>query len=166
MMRELEPPDLHHLNAAEGWIGLSSYSDAEHELEQLSADVQSHPEVLRVRYHLLERRKDWRGAVEIAKQLCVIVPDMPLGWINHAFALHELSQTREAYSVLRPVVDRFPQDPIVLYNLACYCCRLGEMDEARSWIKKAVALAGPETIKKMALKDPDLKEMQSEIQAM
>jgi hypothetical protein len=50
------------------------------------------------------------------------------------------------------------------YNLACYSCQMGNLDEARIWLKKAVALAGAETIKQMALNDADLEKLRSEIE--
>src|SRR5258707_1267208 len=112
MIKALEPPDIHHLNAAEGWLGLGSIVDAEQELEQLSPAVSSHPEVLRVRYHVSEQAKQWASALATAQQICQVVPETPFGWVHHAYALHELRRTREAYNVLKPVVDRFPEDYI------------------------------------------------------
>ena len=164
MIKALELADLHHLNAAEGWLGLGSIADAEQELEQLSSAVQSHPEVLRVRYHLYERSKQWESASETAQRICQIVPETPFGWIHHAYALHELRRTREAYNVLRPIVDRFPGEFVICYNLACYTCQMGELDEARAWLKIAVALAGSGTIKRMALSDADLQKLWEEVQ--
>ncbi len=164
MIKALDPPDFHHLNAAEGWLGLGSMPDAEVELAKLSPAVQVHPEVLRVRYHLYERNKHWESAAEIAQQLCQVVPETPFGWIHLAYALHELRRTREAYNVLLPNVDRFPEEYVIRYNLACYCCQMGDLKEAREWLKKAIALAGSGPIKQMALSDPDLETLKEEIQ--
>ena len=164
MISGLEPPDNHHLNAAEGWLGLGNTEEAGHELAKLSLSVLSHPEVLRVKYHLFEKMKQWDRAAEAAQLLCQIVPETPFGWIHLAYALHELRRTREAYNVLIPVVDRFPEEYVIRYNLACYCCQLSEMEEARAWLKKAVALIGTETIKEMASADPDLVPLKQEIQ--
>jgi len=49
------------------------------------------------------------------------------------------------------------------YNLACYSCQLGRLDEARDWLKKAIALVGADTIKEMAATDPDLEPLRAEI---
>jgi predicted Zn-dependent protease len=164
MIKALEPPDIHHLNAAEGWLGLGSMADAQEELAKLSPAAQAHPDALRVRYHLYERSKQWESAVEIAQQLCQALPETPFGWIHLAYALHELRRTREAYSVLQPNARRFPGEYIIHYNLACYCCQMGELEEARAWLKTAIALAGAEPIKQMALSDPDLETLKEEIQ--
>jgi predicted Zn-dependent protease len=164
MIKALEPPDIHHLNAAEGWMGLGNALEAEQELQKLSTAVAAHPDVLRVKYRFHQLSKQWEPAAETAQILCRVVPGTPLGWINLAYALHELKRTREAYQVLLPVVDRFPEEYVIRYNLACYCCQMGNLEEARVWLKKAIALGGPETIKQMGLSDPDLQSMRAEIQ--
>ena len=164
--KKLDPPDLHHLNAAEGWLGLGNLAEAQQELEKLSAEMTTHPEVLRVRYHLYEKTKRWEQASEIAQLICRLFPETPFGWIHLAYALHELRRTREAYQVLIPAVDRFPEEYVMRYNLACYCCQLGRLEEARAWLAKAVSMAGAETIKQMALTDPDLEPMGPEIRQL
>ncbi len=166
MIRALPAPEIHHLNAAEGWLGLGNATEAEEELLKLSPSVNAHPDVLRVRYLLHQLKSEWDSAAEIAQLLCQIVPETPFGWIHLAYALHELKRTKEAYQVLIPVLDRFPDEYVIRYNLACYSCQLGRLEEARSWLTKAVALAGSDTIKQMALTDPDLVSLRSEIQRM
>lgn len=163
MINGLEPPNSHYLNAAEGWLGLGNTEEAWHELAKVSLEVLSHPDVLRVKYHLYEKAKNWERAAETAQLLCQIIPEAPFGWIHLAYALHELRRTREAYNVLIPLVDRFPEEYVIRYNLACYCCQLGELEEARAWLRKAIALIGSDTIKEMASSDPDLASMKEEI---
>jgi hypothetical protein len=65
--------------------------------------------------------------------------------------------------VLLPVVDKFPEEFIIRYNLACYACQLGNLKETRDWLKKASDLADTKQIKLMALKDADLKPLWKEI---
>jgi predicted Zn-dependent protease len=163
-IKALEPPDTHYLNAAEGWLGLGNLDEAEQELEMVSPGARTHPEVLRVRYQLYAEKKLWEMATEAAQMLCKLIPESPFGWIHLAYALHELKRTREAYQVLIPVADRFSEEYIIRYNLACYCCRMGNLEEAMAWLKKAVSLARAPTIKQMALTDPDLEELRAEIQ--
>ena len=50
----------------------------------------------------------------------------------------------------------FPVDEIIPYDLACVCCGLKRLDEARSWLAKAIE-AGGNAIKLKALDDPDLE---------
>jgi tetratricopeptide (TPR) repeat protein len=165
MIKPLPTPDLHHLNAAEGWLGLGDAAEAEHELNKLSLPLLAHPEVLRVRYHLYEKTLRWERAAEMGEQLCQIVPEAPFGWIHLAYALHELRRTKEAYHVLLPVLDRFPDEYIMRYNLACYACQLGDLEEARGWLRKAIAVIGKDTVKDLASTDADLQTLWGEIRA-
>ena len=81
-------------------------------------------------------------AAEVARGISVILPDNSWGWIQWAFSLHELKLTKEAWGVLIPVVDKFPEEYLMRYNLACYCCQLGKLKEAMQWIELAIDLAG------------------------
>lgn len=45
------------------------------------------------------------------------------------------------------------------YNLACYECQLGRMEQAKLWLEKAFTLRDPKKIKLMALDDPDLEPL-------
>ena len=51
-MKKLEPPDSHHLEAAEGWLGLGNWNEANEELEKISAPARAHPSVLEMRFHI------------------------------------------------------------------------------------------------------------------
>jgi len=77
--------------------------------------------------------------------------------------LHELKRTKEAWGVLVPIVDKFPDEYIIRYNLACYACQLGNLNEAWRWLKKAIDLAGKKDIRTMALDDPDLQPLWNKI---
>jgi predicted Zn-dependent protease len=163
MQTTLEPHECHYLSAAEGWIELGCPAEAAAELAHIPAARAVHPEVLRVRYQLQAAVRDWRLAADTAQQLRERAPGRSFGWIQLAYALHELKKTREAYDVLLPALKRFPREYIIPYNLACYSCQLDRLPEARSWLRAAVALAGIKAIRKLADEDPDLKPLQGEL---
>ena len=69
---------------------------------------------------------------------------------------------QEAYETLSTAAGRFPADGIILYDLACICCALGRLNEARAWLGKAIEAGGKE-IKLLALDDPDLEPLRQRI---
>jgi len=94
------------------------------------------------------------------------LPEHPWGHFHLAFALHELKRTTEAYQTLRAVVDQFPADWLMRFNLACYACQLGNLEEAMAWLAKAVTLADRESIRDMALQDQDLQPLWAKIREL
>ena len=163
MIKPLELHDQRHLEAAQGWFELGNCIEATVELDQITPGMRGHPSVLEVRFHIYAAAKKWESAIEIAKAISEFAPDNPFGFIHQAYSLHELKRTQEAWNVLLPVVDKFPKEYIIRYNLACYACQLGNLQEARAWLKKASNLADPKQVKIMALKDPDLEPLREEI---
>lgn len=153
---KLGPKDQRHLEAAEGWLGLGCYIEANEELEQIKLLKRAHPSVLRVRCEMYAVAKNWEAAADIAESICKLLPDDSSGFIQRASALHEINRTREAMNVLLPVVKRFPDEYLISYNLACYFCQLGELHSAVEWLKKACEMGNAAKIKRMALDDPDL----------
>ena len=67
-----------------------------------------------------------------------------------------MKRTQEAYDELKPALDTFKKEYLVRYNMACYACVLGNKDEARGLLSKAIELGG-DAVKTQALEDPDLQ---------
>ena len=157
-MKPLEPPDRQHLEAAQGWLELGNHAEANEELERIAPRLRVHPDVLEVRWHLYAHAKKWDACVDIAQAIIKLDASRPDAWIHRSFALHELKRTQEAFDLLLPVADEFPNAWMVPYNLACYCAQLGRLDECQSWFKKAMAI-DEDTVKRVAIDDADLKPL-------
>jgi tetratricopeptide (TPR) repeat protein len=155
-MTKLPHPDQRHLEAAEGWIGLGNYQEANEELEEITPQLRAHPQVLIVRGQIYAQAKKWEACIEIAEAVVQTAPELLNGWLDRSFALHELKRTEEAHDLLLPAKDKFPEIWTIPYNLACYCSQLGRFEEAEKWFKAAMALE-EETVKREAIDDPDLK---------
>jgi predicted Zn-dependent protease len=149
--------------AAEGWLGLGNWREAELEWARISADGKSHPLVLEVRYKICGASGQWAEAAEAAETIRRRLPGQPWGHFHLAYALHEMGRTREACQTLQLVVDQFPGDWMMRFNLACYACRLGNLKEAMSWLAKAMALTERKEIRSMALEDKDLEPLWGKI---
>lgn len=167
-MQKLEPPDSHHLAAAIGWLGLGCPSDARDELNKLSLINLNHPDTLEVRWALYAKEECWDEALKIAEQEFKLRPNDPAGWLHRAYALRRATTGGliMAWGVLLPAAEKFPQESVIAYNLACYACQLKHLDTARTWLQRALKIGEKDTLKKMALDDDDLKPLWSEIKAL
>lgn len=161
--KPLAQADRFHLNAASGWLGLGDLDSANHELEQISPEMQEHPAVLLAQCEIYHAAKTWQPLLSLTEKLLKQLPKLDLVWINRSYALHELTQTEEAFNALLPAVEIFPKRWLIRYNLACYCSQLGRSKEAMQWLKQAIDLGNKKEIKVMALDDPDFKPLWKEI---
>lgn len=162
-MPDLEPPDTHFLSAAIGWMELGLQGEAFAELNRLSPAAQRHPDVLAIHWDLCAQQGRWMEALQLATAMIESDEASSSGWINRSFALHELRRTDEAQSNLIPALSRFPTNGIIRYNLACYACILGQLDQARRWLREAMLLEGREVVVGRARQDPDLATLAGEL---
>lgn len=169
---ELDPPDSHRVRAAEGWLGLGLATEARQELAGITPDNQLHPAALRVKWEVLAALQDWDAAYETALLIIDRAPREPAGWIHRAYAARRMTEgsLEKAFKALYPALDLFPDELLIPYNLACYCCQLNRLPEARIWLQRALRIQkqpkARDTIKRMALADSDLAPLREEIQAL
>jgi len=164
-VKPLAPPDCLHLQAAEGWIGLGDYAEANEELEQIAAANLAHPDVLQLRWRIDAAAKKWDACLEIATALTTMTPERRFGWIHRAHALDKLGRTLEAKELLLAANDRLEKNATVPCHLARYCCGLGQIEEAKRWLGKALLAAdGVEELarlRNLALEDPHLEPLRT-----
>ena len=157
-MKALSPPDSLYLNSAKGWYLLGNLKEADTELDRLPISVQTHPDVLEVRFAIYARSRKWPTCMAIATTMLGVAPDRPTSWINSATVLHALNETHAAWNTLYKIMDRFPKVPLIPYNLACYACALGRFVDSCDMLEKAIKLGGNEMVS-MARVDPDLQPL-------
>jgi tetratricopeptide (TPR) repeat protein len=164
-MKPLEPPDKHHLLAAQGWLELGNCAEAFLELEKITLQHAGHPDVLSVRRRIYSRNKDWLAALNIAKTICQIQPNTLFSRIHNAYDISALKRgLLETDLAAAPI--RLPYFFAVPYNLACYACQLGDLEEAWEWFKMALEMSNEEEIRKLALNDPDLEPLWGKIEGI
>jgi len=164
----IEPPDSHHLSAALGWLGLGSAAEAHAELAKVSEEFQHHPATLEVRWTICAHERKWGDALEIARTEIALAPEDASGWLHRAYALRRVNEggLPQAWEALLPAAEKFPEEPVIPYNLACYACQMLQLDLAREWLHRAIAAGNKTELKKMALADDDLKPLWSEIKEL
>ena len=151
----MELDDQEHYDTAQGWLELGNLAEAEAALDRISPGIREQPAVLEIRFHICAQTDRWDEAYELGKDCLFIQPDGLGGPVLLAHALHKLGRSQEAYATLRPVCDAFPHESGPPYNLARICCALGQVEEARQWLAKALEIGGAE-LKLQALDDEEL----------
>ena len=93
-------------------------------------------------------------------------PEESSGWLHRAYALRRVREggLTQAWDALLPAAEKFPAEPVIAYNLSCYACQMEQLDNARTWLHRAINTGKKDAIKKMALADDDLKPLWKEIQ--
>lgn len=164
-MQVLESPDVHRLNAALGWLGLDSVAEARAELDAISPAHQSHPAVLEARWVVCVHEKNWRDGLAVADREVAVAPDNSSGWLHRAYALRRVKGggLAQAWDALLPAAEKFPKEPTIPYNLSCYACQMQQLEIARHWLNRAIAVGKKQAIKLTALCDNDLKPLWKEI---
>ena len=146
---------------AEGYSELGMLEDALGELGQLDAEQQERIEVMRMRVDILLRKQDWEDALRLSLRFCAVNPNQPYGYVHAAFCLHELGRTSEAKQTLLDGPASLLDEPVYYYNLACYDTVLGNIEQAKVYLRASFRL--DKSFKTMAKNDPDLKQIRDEI---
>lgn len=167
-METIEPPDSHHLSAALGWMELGNATEAKSELAKVSPDLARHPAVLEVTWAIHAAEQNWSEALAAAQLLVDSAADHASGWLHRAYAIRRTpgGGLQAAWDALLPAAERFPKEATIPYNLACYACQLQQLDEARKWLQRAVAVGQKTKIKAMAAADPDLAPLWAEVKTL
>jgi predicted Zn-dependent protease len=149
-------------------LELGNLAEARAELAQVSAAQQEHPDVLELRWSISAQEKRWDEALQIAQAQVRRAPKRSSGWLHQAYALRRVpnGSIQKAWEALLPAFDKFPKEPTIPFNLSCYACQLRQLDVARDWLNRAVAVGGKEKIKQMALEDTDLEPLWAEIRQL
>ena len=105
--------------------------------------------------------KDWSAAVKVCDRAVKLHPELPFGYVNKAFALHEHGKTDVALTVLEEAHHVVSLTPTALYNRGCYLACLGRRSEAVFWINKTIRIEPK--LAAWAMKDPDLEAIRGEL---
>lgn len=132
--------------------------DAWEELAGLPAESGGFSPVKRLRVEILGRLERWQEAVDLCLPMTEQEPGDSFWWVQGAYAQRRARSIADAEKVLRDALLHLPPDGLVLYNLSCYACVQGRLDEARDWFERSI-VGEPKTVIAMALLDPDLEAL-------
>jgi len=146
-----------HLSHARGYLDLGMLSEAEAELASIAAPQSGCAEVQVARVALLHEKRDWQELRRIASELVQRQPEHAGWWVSFAFATRRTSTLADAREILLAAEREHPQEAIIHFNLGCYACQMGEMEEARQRVWRSIQLRGE--LRELARHDPDLQPL-------
>ena len=88
-----------------------------------------------------------------------VAPQLSWGWFMQSWTYYCQGRPEEAYETLLLVTDRFPKDRLIRYELACYACKLGMLQESRRWLLSAADVSDAASIQKKAAFDIKLQPL-------
>ena len=145
------------LKASIGYLELGMLDEAAGELENLPPEDRTSTAVLGVRMEIYRSAKNWTLMEVVARKLWKRHQDDPVNWNNLAWVVRRKESIEAAQTILLEGFERFPNDAMTNYNLGCYACQLGDMDNAKRFVGDAIKLDSK--YKLMALDDADLEPL-------
>jgi predicted Zn-dependent protease len=142
------------IRAAEGFSELGMHDEALAQLDELAEEQQDRVEAIRMRIDILLRKQEWQSALRLSLRMCEIHSKENYGYIHAAFCLHEVGRTLDAKQTLLDGPPGLLDEPVYYYNLACYDAALGNLDQARAYLRASFQL--DKSLRELAKKDPDL----------
>jgi hypothetical protein len=158
-MNALTQAERFQIDAAEGWLMLGNPLEAHEELEKIAGEACYHPAVLSMRWQVYAAAQWWEAAFVVSKALCECAPDCAAAWICQANTVRHYKGVVEAWHLLLKVAEKFKQDAVIRYNLACYAAQIGLMEDSCGWLVQAFDLEDSTQLKLAAIYDPDLQPL-------
>ncbi|NBQ25306.1 MAG: tetratricopeptide repeat protein [Verrucomicrobia bacterium] len=147
----------HHLASAEGWLLLHNPIEALGELQCIPLEDRKDLLFLELNWRLHADLQEWEEALKVATDTS--------GYILRSYAIRRSKEgsLEAASQALLEAAAKFPKESIIPYNLACYAAQLGNLKEARDFLRMALELGDRQQMIRMARRDEDLKPLWSEL---
>ncbi len=146
-----------NLLAAEGFIELGMPLDATAELEEIDPELRSATEVLALRVRIYSMLKCWKAMQTVSRTLALRDPDNVQWTVCWAYATRRADCLEAARLILVNAVERLPETAVFHFNLACYDCQLGQLNESKLRLQRTFELNSAYRLQ--ALEDDDLKPL-------
>jgi hypothetical protein len=119
------------LLAAEGYLELGMPEEALREFERLSKPARTSLEGLNLLMEIHREEQDWEAMESVASRLWEAEPENVVRWIDWALALRQSNSLGSARVLLLEAVERFPEEALLHFHLACCECQMGNLPQAR-----------------------------------
>lgn len=118
------------LLAAEGYLELGMPEEALGEFASLPPEAKAGLEGLSTLMAIHRVEEDWEAMESVASRLWHADSERVERWIDWAVALRQSDSLASARVLLLEAVEKFPDEAIVHFHLACCECQLGNLSRA------------------------------------
>jgi len=147
----------HHINAAQGYLELGMFQRSWDELEAVEPTDRARFEVLAMRLTVLQHMERWQMGAEIARGAQRRYPEEGMLYLLGSYHIRRSEDLPTAFDFLSAGEKYLENEGCYWFNMACYHCQLGRLDETRECVKRAVELDRKYQL--MVLEDEDLRPM-------
>ena len=105
----------------------------------------------------------WPEMLSLTRKMVDLYPAEAECWVSLADATRNSVSVQAGLELLEIAHTHFPGDGHILFQIGCYCCQLGRLDEARMAVRAAVS--DNRVWAKIALQDRDLTPLWPELKA-
>jgi tetratricopeptide (TPR) repeat protein len=156
--------DFRRLRAAEGYIELGMYDDADTELEQVDPFCAASSRVLALKLCAYAGQAKWKLMGMVAKKLTERDPSEVQWAIWWAYAAAKGQGINRAKNILIQALRNHPNDSRLHYAMGCYESRLHHFNTAKRHLARAIQLDSG--LKLVALSDEELEPLWSVIEQL
>lgn len=149
------------LDKTRGYIDIGMLDEAAREIGKLPQDRRVRPEALEMNIVITILKKDLDEAFRLCEEFTESYPEKHAGFIQGAYCLHAAGKTQEAIDFLQSGPKSLLGEPVYFYNLACYEVAQERNQAALTWLNQSIEMKPANRL--LALKDPDLKPLWSEL---
>ena len=125
------------LMAAEGFLELGMPEEAIREFQNLPREIKLGIEGLSLLMEIHRVEEEWEQMESVAERLWAADPEDVTRWIDWSIALRLSNSANSARILLLEALERFPEEALLHYHLACCECQLGNLPRAREHLMES-----------------------------
>lgn len=129
------------LEAVYGYLLLEMPDQALRELAAIRGAAEHSAEWQRLRGEALRLKRQHIEALEAFEQADRIEPDDLSTLLGIAWCQKRIDRLADAIETMTRAYRACPQEPVVLYNIACYYSLAGDKGQALSWLGRALRMS-------------------------
>ena len=149
------------LDKTRGYIDIGMLDEASAAIESLPEARRNSSEAKEMNIVITILKEDLEKALTLCKEFSEEFPEKHAGFIQGAYCLHAMGRTQDAIDFLQSGPKCLLDEPVYFYNLACYEVAMERNQAALTWLNQSIEMKPAN--RRVALKDPDLAAIRSEI---